>query len=91
MTCGELQLTRGSIRPCEEVPWSVAPRDGRHLQGLRSEFVLSTKCGYGVPGMEDWMPECITRGVDQALMRLRTDVLDVVHFQGKGPRGRLLR
>lgn len=55
-------------------------RVGRHLHGRRSEFVLSTKCGYGVPGVEDWTPECITRGVDQALQRLRTDVLDVVHF-----------
>lgn len=55
-------------------------RIGRHLHGRRSEFVLSTKCGYGVAGVEDWTPECITRGVDQALMRLRTDVLDVVHF-----------
>jgi aryl-alcohol dehydrogenase-like predicted oxidoreductase len=55
-------------------------RIGRHLHGRRSEFVLSTKCGYGVPGVEDWTPECITRGVDQALQRLHTDVLDVVHF-----------
>jgi aryl-alcohol dehydrogenase-like predicted oxidoreductase len=55
-------------------------RIGRNLHGRRSEFVLSTKCGYGVPGVEDWTPECITRGVDQALQRLRTDVLDVVHF-----------
>jgi aryl-alcohol dehydrogenase-like predicted oxidoreductase len=55
-------------------------RIGRHLHGRRHEFVLSTKCGYGVPGVEDWTPECITRGVDLALGRLRTDVLDVVHF-----------
>lgn len=55
-------------------------RIGRHLHGRRSGFVLSTKCGYGVPGVEDWTPECITRGVEQALQRLRTDVLDVVHF-----------
>ncbi|MFP2958398.1 aldo/keto reductase [Myxococcus sp. 1LA] len=55
-------------------------RIGRHLRERRSEFVLSSKCGYGVPGVEDWTPECITRGVDQALERLRTDVLDVVHF-----------
>ncbi|AKQ65043.1 aldo/keto reductase [Myxococcus hansupus] len=55
-------------------------RIGRHLRGRRSEYVLSTKCGYGVPGVEDWTPECITRGVDQALSRLHTDVLDVVHF-----------
>ena len=55
-------------------------RIGRYLHGRRQEFVLSTKCGYGVPGVEDWTPECITRGVDLALGRLRTDVLDVVHF-----------
>lgn len=55
-------------------------RIGRHLAGRRQEFVLSTKCGYGVPGVEDWTPECITRGVDLALQRLRTDVIDVLHF-----------
>jgi aryl-alcohol dehydrogenase-like predicted oxidoreductase len=55
-------------------------RIGRHLHGRRSEFVLSTKCGYGVPGVEDWTGPCITQGVELALRRLRTDVLDVLHF-----------
>ncbi|NVJ20214.1 aldo/keto reductase [Myxococcus sp. AM011] len=55
-------------------------RIGRFLSGRRREFLLSTKCGYGVPGVEDWTPECITLGVDQALRRLRTDVIDVLHF-----------
>ena len=55
-------------------------RIGRHLSGRRSAFVLSTKLGYGVPGVPDWTPECIARGVDQALSRLRTDVLDVAHL-----------
>ncbi len=55
-------------------------RIGRHLSGRRSSFVLSTKLGYGVPGVPDWTPECIARGVDQALSRLRTDVLDVAHL-----------
>jgi aryl-alcohol dehydrogenase-like predicted oxidoreductase len=55
-------------------------RIGRYLQGRRHEFVLSTKCGYGVPGVEDWTGPCITQGIDLALRRLRTDVLDVVHF-----------
>lgn len=55
-------------------------RIGRYLQGRRHEFVLSTKCGYGVPGVEDWTGPCITQGIDLALRRLRTDVLDIVHF-----------
>jgi aryl-alcohol dehydrogenase-like predicted oxidoreductase len=60
-------------------------RIGRHLAQRRREFVLSTKCGYGVPGVEDWTPECITRGVDLALQRMRTDVLDILHFHSCPP------
>ncbi|MDY7228381.1 aldo/keto reductase [Hyalangium rubrum] len=55
-------------------------RIGRHLQGRRGEFVLSTKCGYGVPGVEDWTGPCITQGIELALRRMRTDVIDVMHF-----------
>jgi aryl-alcohol dehydrogenase-like predicted oxidoreductase len=55
-------------------------RIGRHLAGRRRDFLLSTKCGYGVPGVEDWTGPCITQGVELALRRLRTDVLDLVHF-----------
>ncbi len=55
-------------------------RIGRHLAGRRQEFILSTKCGYGVPGLEDWTGPCITQGVEQALRRLRTDVIDILHF-----------
>lgn len=55
-------------------------RIGRHLAHRRGEFVLSTKLGYGVPGVPDWTGECIRRGVEQALGRLRTDVLDVAHL-----------
>ena len=55
-------------------------RIGRHLSRRRSEFALSTKLGYAVPGVPDWTGECIARGVDLALSRLRTDVLDVAHL-----------
>ena len=55
-------------------------RIGRALQGRRGDFVLSTKCGYGVPGVEDWTGPCIAQGIDLALRRLRTDYLDLVHF-----------
>ncbi len=53
-------------------------RIGKHLSHRRGEFVLASKCGYGVPGVPDWTPPCIRQGVDQALRRLRTDYLDVL-------------
>ena len=55
-------------------------RIGRHLARRRDEFVLSTKVGYGVPGVEDWTYECVVAGVDAARERLRTDVIDIVHL-----------
>lgn len=55
-------------------------RIGRHLAHRRAEFVLSTKVGYDVPGFENWTGPCITAGVEAALGRLGTDVLDVVHL-----------
>lgn len=55
-------------------------RIGRHLKNRRSEFVLSTKVGYGVPGYQDWTGPCITAGVDQALRFLQTDVIDIAHL-----------
>jgi len=55
-------------------------RIGRHLAHRRGEFVLCSKCGYGVDGVEDWTPECVRRGIDEALGRLRTDAIDVMLF-----------
>jgi aryl-alcohol dehydrogenase-like predicted oxidoreductase len=55
-------------------------RIGRHLARRRGEFVLSTKVGYGVPGFEDWTPDCVAAGIDLALRNLATDVIDVVHL-----------
>ncbi len=53
-------------------------RLGRALRGRREKFVLSTKVGYGTPGLEDWTEKCITAGVEAALGRLQTDRLDLV-------------
>ena len=53
-------------------------RIGRHLAHRRGEFVLATKVGYGVAGEADWTAGCVRRGIDDALRRLRTDVIDVV-------------
>lgn len=53
-------------------------RIGRHLAHRRDQFVLVSKCGYGIEGVEDWTPEAITAGIDEALGRMRTDYLDVM-------------
>jgi aryl-alcohol dehydrogenase-like predicted oxidoreductase len=59
-------------------------RIGEHLRKRRSEFVLSTKVGYGVDGVADWTYECVARGVDLARDRLRTDYIDIVHLHSCG-------
>ena len=53
---------------------------GRALAGRREGVALSTKVGYGVEGVPDWTPDCIARGIDAALRRLRTDRIEVVHL-----------
>ncbi len=55
-------------------------RIARVLEARRREVVLSTKCGYGVPGVEDWTGPGITQGFVRALELLRTVVIDLVHF-----------
>jgi len=55
-------------------------RIGRHLGQRRTQFILSTKVGYGIPGYADWTYDCILAGVDAALQRLQTDYLDIVHL-----------
>jgi aryl-alcohol dehydrogenase-like predicted oxidoreductase len=65
-------------------------RIGRHLAGRRREFVLSSKGGYGIEGVPDWTADVITRGVDAALERLRTDCIDVF-FLHSCPREVLVR
>lgn len=65
-------------------------RIGRHLAHRRGAFLLSTKGGYGVPGVPDWTGHCIVAGVDAALRRMRTDWLDVFHLHSC-PKDVLLR
>jgi aryl-alcohol dehydrogenase-like predicted oxidoreductase/predicted acetyltransferase len=48
--------------------------------GRRERAVVSTKIGYGIPGLPDWTGATIDAGVDAALGRLRTDRLDIVHL-----------
>jgi len=60
-------------------------RIGRHPAHRRAEFVLTTKVGYGVEGEADWTAGSVRRGIDEALARLRTDVIDVVLLHSCGP------
>lgn len=55
-------------------------RLGRALAGSRGRAILSTKVGYGIEGVADWTEEAVTRGITEALSKLRTDYLDVVHL-----------
>lgn len=55
-------------------------RIGKYISHRRSEFILSTKVGYGIQGYQDWTYDIIIAGVDEALRKLRTDYIDVVHL-----------
>ncbi|ACO47448.2 aldo/keto reductase [Deinococcus deserti] len=55
-------------------------RIGRHLAHRRNDFILSSKGGYGVEGVEDWTPLVIRRGIEQALQRMRVDWIDIFHL-----------
>jgi len=55
-------------------------RIGKYLKHRRSEVVLSTKVGYGIPGYQDWTGPCIRAGIEFALRLMQTDCIDIVHF-----------
>lgn len=55
-------------------------RIGKHLAHRRNEIVISTKVGYGITGVNDWTFDSVTRGIDEALVKLRTDFIDIVHL-----------
>jgi aryl-alcohol dehydrogenase-like predicted oxidoreductase len=55
-------------------------RIGKFISQRRSEFILSTKVGYGVEGVEDWSYESVAIGIDEALTKMNTDYIDIVHL-----------
>ena len=59
-------------------------RIGRHLSHRRRQLVLSTKVGYGVPGVSDWTGPAVQGGIDLALQTLQTDVIDIIHLHSCG-------
>lgn len=65
-------------------------RIGAHLSGRRSEYVLATKCGEHDREPDtyyDFGYEAVRRSIDESLVKLRTDVIDLlqIHF-GPDPR-----
>jgi aryl-alcohol dehydrogenase-like predicted oxidoreductase len=65
-------------------------RLGYALGERRKDVVIATKGGYGVDGAADWTSDAVRLGIDRALGRLRTDVLDVF-FLHSCPLGTLVR
>ncbi|PID37560.1 MAG: aldo/keto reductase [Proteobacteria bacterium] len=60
-------------------------RLGKILGGDTSTHVLlSTKVGYGVPGVGDWTGPCITKGIEVACRKLRREQIDLVHLHSCG-------
>jgi aryl-alcohol dehydrogenase-like predicted oxidoreductase len=55
-------------------------RIGDFLRWHRDQMLVSTKVGYGIPGVPDWTPEAVLQGVDAACRRLGSEVLDIVHL-----------
>ena len=55
-------------------------RIGSHLSYRRSEIIISTKVGYGISGVNDWTYDSVIIGIDEALKKLRTEYIDIVHL-----------
>lgn len=51
-------------------------RIGAWAKGKSERPKIVSKCGYSVPGFENWTPECIAAGVDLALQTMQLDYLD---------------
>lgn len=51
-------------------------RLGRALRGARDRAVVFTKGGYGVEGAADWTGPAVTKGIEEAIVRLGREPLD---------------
>ena len=55
-------------------------RIGKFLSHRRNEIILSTKVGYDIPGYKNWTYDCVIAGINEALKKLCTDYIDIVHL-----------
>lgn len=53
-------------------------RIGNHLSWRRQDFIITTKVGYGIPGVDDWSYDAIVLGVEDSLRKCQTDYIDIV-------------
>lgn len=53
---------------------------GKVLSKKRDSFILSSKTGYGVEGLQDWQAETVIRAVESSLKILNTDHIDIMHL-----------
>lgn len=53
-------------------------RLGRFLKGKRDKVVICTKVGYGVNHVDDWSYDAVMQGIEEALVKLKTDYIDIV-------------
>jgi aryl-alcohol dehydrogenase-like predicted oxidoreductase len=55
-------------------------RLGKHLCHRRNEVIISTKVGYGINGVADWSFDSIRLGIEEAIVKLKTEYIDIVHL-----------
>ncbi len=55
-------------------------RIGRYIADRRDEYVLSSKTGHRVDGVEDWTAQAVREAVELSLTRMKTDHIDVMHL-----------
>lgn len=59
-------------------------RIGHFAKRKRDKLILCTKVGYGIEGAEDWSYDAVSKGIDEALVRMHTDHLDIVYLHSCG-------
>ena len=55
-------------------------RIGNYLSPHRDKIILSTKVGYGINHVPDWTYDSVLKGIDEALLKMKTDYIDIVHL-----------
>lgn len=55
-------------------------RIGKYLIARRKEIIISTKVGYGIHGIPDWTFDAVRLGIEEALVKLRTEYIDIIHL-----------
>lgn len=53
---------------------------GKYISHRRKEFILSTKVGYDVEWHPDWTYDAVVKGIEEALVKMKTSYLDIVHL-----------